>query len=121
METSRLLLMVLLGLLAGVIGFLVGGFIGATSCDWNIKEAGCIEDSAYGAIIGASVLMPLGVHLASPLRRRFPPFLVSSLAVGGIAAAGIVASGQSEWILFAIPVVQLIICVAIERRFARSS
>ena len=122
MSSPRLLsLMVLAGLLGGVIGVSVGGPIVAASCDWNTKEAGCIEPSAYGAIVGATVLMPLGVHLASPLRRHFPPLLLSSLAVGGIAAAGIVASSLSEWILFAVPIMQLIICVVIEWRFARSS
>ena len=120
--TGLLVPMVLAGLLGGTIGIFAGGLIGAATCDWSIKEAGCIEPSAYGAIIGASILMPLGVHLANWQRWRLLPFLLSLLAVGGIAAAGlavlVVDEGQ-EWVLLAIPVLQLIACVGIARPTAR--
>ncbi len=62
--SRRLLLLVpivLAGAMGGAIGLFGGGLIAAATCDWNVKEAGCVEDAAYGAVVGASVLIPLGV------------------------------------------------------------
>ena len=42
-----------------------GGLIGAMSCDWTVREAGCLEPTVYGAILGSSILMSVGVHLIS--------------------------------------------------------
>ena len=51
MRTRGLLFAVTLGgVLGAAFGFFAGGFIGALSCDWNTKEAGCVEIGAYGAI-----------------------------------------------------------------------
>ena len=112
-----LLLMVLVGLLGAGAGFAIGGIIGALTCDWNTKEAGCIEHSAYGAVIAASILIPLGVHLSSPRRGNIWLFSITLLTVAAIAGAGlsisIVGSGPQELSLIAIPVVQLTSSVAI--------
>ena len=113
---SRLFAIALGGILGAAFGFFAGGFIGALSCDWNTKEAGCVEIGAYGAITGGSVLMPIGAQLANSRRRSFPLFLLTLLAVGGIGAAGLIAAlGTSrEGIIVATPGVQLTSCVAIQ-------
>ena len=104
------------GLLGGVIGFLAGGLIGAVTCDWSIKEAGCLRPSIYGAIIGNTILMPICVQLMNR-RSSFPVFLLSLLVVSSIRAAGLIgafATGLGR-ILIAIPIVQLIGCIAVHR------
>ena len=117
MRTWSLLFAVTLGgILGAALGFFAGGFIGALSCDWNTKEAGCLEIGAYGAIIGGSVLMPIGSQLANSRRDSLPLFLLTLLAVGGIGTAGLIAAlgTGGEGIIVATPVVQLITCVAIQ-------
>lgn len=120
--THRLFAIVLAGLLGSAIGFVVGGLIEAVRCDWSIKEAGCLEPVVYGAIIGESILLMLGVYLASP-RRGSLSILPTLLAVGGIAAAGLTAAFATGLggVIIAIPVAQLIVCVAIQWRVLRSS
>ena len=116
MRTRGLLFAATLGgVLGAAFGFFAGGFIGALSCDWNTKEAGCVEIGAYGAIIGGSVLMPIGSHLANFRRHSLPLFLTTLLAFGGIGTAGLIAALGTglEGIIVATPVVQLISCVAI--------
>ena len=107
----------LAGISGAVIGFFGGGYIAAVSCDWNIKEAGCVESAVYGSIIGSSVLTPIAAQLANLRRGSFPIFLLTLLAVGGIGAVGLVAAFSTNLveILIAIPFVQLISCVAIQR------
>ena len=120
--TRRLTVVFLAGLLGGAIGSVVGGLIGATSCDWNIKEAGCLAPALYGAIAGESILLMLGVYLASP-KRGSVSILLTLLAVVGIAAAGLAvafATGLGG-ILIAIPVAQLTVSVAIQWRTLRAS
>ena len=111
------------GIIGAAIGFFAGGLIGALSCDWNTKEAGCIEVGAYGAIIGGSVLMPIGAQLAGRLRGSLPLFLLTLLTVGGIGAAGLVGASIThlEGIVLTTPVVQLISCVAIQHWAAGES
>ena len=111
------------GLLGGAIGFIAGGFIGAAACDWNTKEAGCLEPAVYGAIIGSSILMAISVQLISMQRSSFPLFLHTLLAVSGIAAAGLMvafATGFGGFII-AIPIVQLMSCIAIHRSATSSN
>ena len=120
---KRLFVITLTGLLGGAIGFFAGGFIGAESCDWNIKEAGCLEPTICGAIIGNSVLMPFGVQLANWRQVNFLLFLLTLLAVGGIAVVGLMAAFATGWggIIIAIPIIQLMSCVAIQWTTFRSS
>lgn len=122
MRTYRFLFATaLVGLLVGAIGFLAGGYIGATSCDRNIKEAGCVEPMIYGAIIGTSILMPVGVQLTYRRRGSFPLFLLTLLAVGGIAAVGLAVGFVTGLgaVIIAIPVVQLTSCVVIQYLVAK--
>jgi hypothetical protein len=105
------------GLLGGAIGFFAGGFVGAATCDWNTKEAGCLEPALYGAIIGNSMLMAFSVQLINWRRSSFRVFLLTLIAVSGIAGAGLIvafATGLGGFIV-AIPIVQLASCIAIHR------
>lgn len=100
--------------MGGGTGFFAGGLIGAMTCDWNVKEAGCVESGAYGATIGGTILMPLGVYLIGWHRDRLPLFLLTLLSVAGIAAAGLAVAfttGMSG-VIIAVPIVEFVICVA---------
>ena len=81
-SNRRLLLffVVLAGDVGGAAGLFGGGLIAAATCDWNVKEAGCLEDAAYGAVIGGSILIPVGVVVGSWRRASFPTFLFAFLA-----------------------------------------
>ena len=74
-------------------------------------------DTAYGVIIGGSILMPFGTHLASLRRGHLNSLLLALLASVGIAVVGlalfIFANDLTEWIIVAIPIVQLICCATI--------
>ena len=102
------------GLLGGAIGFLAGGLIGVVTCDRSIKEAGCLRPSIYGAIIGNSILMPICVQLINR-RSGFPVFLLTFLVVSGIGTARLLVAFATglRGIIIAIPIVQLIGCIAI--------
>ena len=98
MRDKRLLLGIALGgLLGGAIGSLAGGLIGALSCDWNVKEAGCLESSVYGAVIGNSIMIPIGVQVANWQRGNPSLFLLTLLVAGGIAAAGPLRTTPRAW------------------------
>ena len=123
MRDKRLLLGIALGgLLGGAIGYLAGGLIGALSCDWNVKEAGCLESSVYGAVIGNSIMIPIGVQVANWQRGNPSLFLLTLLVAGGIAAAGLAAYYATgvERAVIALTVLQLVSCVAIQWRSLRS-
>ena len=108
----------LAGLIAGTAGVFAGGFIGAATCDWNIREAGCVEQGAYGAIIGESILLSFALPLIILLRHRVSRVLVLLIptAVGVITASGlawaIFVDGQEESAPVAIPAAHLIVCIA---------
>lgn len=82
-----------------------------------------MEDAVYGAVIGSSVLIPIGAQLANRRSRSFPTFLLTLLAVGGIGAVGLVAAFSTNLvgIVVAMPFVQLISCVAIQRASPREA
>ena len=108
----RLCLPGLLGaLVGGVLGFIGGGLVAAATCDWTMKEAGCIQPSVTGAIIGSSVLIPAGLILARRPPVPMPLLLGTLLAVGAAASGGLTlafATGQPSFIV-AVPLVQLLI------------
>ncbi len=111
--------MALAGVVAGAIGFFAGGFIGAASCDWTVQEAGCLKPMVSGAIIGDSILMPFGVQLANWRQGSVLIFLSMLVAVGGIAVSGLAATFATGLggVIFALPFIQLISCVAIQWAF----
>ena len=98
-SNRRLLLffVVLAGAVGGAAGLFGGGLIAAATCDWNVKEAGCLEDAAYGAVIGGSILIPVGVVVGSWRRASFPTFLCAFLAVGRLRhRAGVDIHGHTR-------------------------
>ena len=121
-----LLRLVLAGIVGGAIGVLVGGYFGniaAVICD-SSGEWGCLESAVWGAFIGESVFMPLGVHLASPRRWNFLLLLLRLVGVGAISVPSAVvalATIRFDEILLATPVIQLGVCIGIEWSAARSS
>ncbi len=105
------------GLLGGAVGFAGGALIGATLGGGNAicgDDACGLEEAAYGAIAGQSILLPLGVHIANGRRGNYGFSLITSVVIG---AAGIVAvdatNDGSPFIV--VPVLQLVSSILIER------
>ena len=80
------------GILGGIVGFIAGMLFGAITCDWNIKEAGCVEDAAIAAIIGSSVVMLAALLVAAGNLRTILTSALMLVAVLGIGAAGTTAA-----------------------------
>lgn len=76
------------GFFLGIVGMLggaaVGSQIGQSDCPSRDVDKDCVARHAYtGALVAGTVLVPIGVHLASPDRRNLPLSLaVSALAAG---------------------------------------
>lgn len=121
-----LLRLVLAGLVGGAIGVLVGGYIGnsaAVICD-SSGDFGCLESAAWGALIGESIFLTLGVHLANPRRWNFLLLLLRLVGVGAISVPSAVvalATIRFEESLLAAVLIQLGVCIGIEWWAARSS
>jgi len=110
--------MILGGLLGGAIGFFGGGFAGALINDDQDgeDELEVVEGFAVGAVIGETLLLPLGVNIAN---YRQGSYSLSLLAATAITAVGLAfaTSGEDELeFLIPVPVLQLISSVMIEKR-----
>lgn len=111
------------GLTGGVVGFFGFGIAGALIASGLSDNQGdgyeALGGFAIGALVGESVLLPLGVHLTN---RRQGDYGVSLLASAGIAALGLGLTGalQDMGIVFlpAIPLAQLVTSISLERRTA---
>ena len=118
--------LVLAGIVGGAIGVLVGGYIGnsaAVICD-SSGDFGCLESAVWGAFIGESIVMPLGVQLASPRRWNILLLFLRLVSVGAISVPSAVVALTTirfEEILLATLVIQLGVCIGIEWWAARSS
>jgi len=113
--------LILAGLGGGTVGLFAGGLAGWQLAGGNSicgDDACGLEGGAYGAIIGESALLPLGVHLANHNRGNY---WLSLLASAGIGAAGILAvdAANDGWPLIGVPVAQVISSILIERATAR--
>jgi hypothetical protein len=108
---------VLIGSAAGAAGGLLGGLAGAVLA--GCSGEGCAGPVIVGAVVGGTLTLPLGVHLAEGRRGSLA---ASTLASVGIAAAGVAATAltradvahQGIWVL--VPVGQMVAAIAIERR-----
>lgn len=111
--------MVLGGLALGAAGFFGGGYLGAILADRSSDlEFAALTGFAVGAVIGETIGLPLGVHLANKGRGEYAPSLLVS---AGIAAVGLaLASSGDDHLeyLIPVPIIQLIASIAIERRTA---
>lgn len=108
------------GLLGGAVGFAVGALAGSAVGGGNAicgDDACGLEEAAWGAAIGESVLLPLGIHLVN---RRRGNYGLSLLASAGIAGVGILAVDATNdgWPLIPVPVAQLVSSILIERATA---
>ncbi len=108
------------GLLGGAVGFAAGALIGSAVGGGNAlcgDDACGLEEAAWGAAIGESVLLPLGVHLVNHRRGNYG---FSLLASAGIAGLGILAVDATNdgWPLIPVPVAQLVSAILIERATA---
>ena len=113
--------LILGGLLGGALGFFGGGLAGALLNEPESSEddLAVIEGFAIGAVIGETVTLPLGVHIAN---RRQGNYGYSLLAAAGLTAVGLAfaTSGEDHLeYLFPVPVLQLISSVLIERNTTR--
>ena len=94
----------------GVLGFTAGALVAAANCDWNTQEAGCVEDSVIGAVIGGSLLIPAGFLLLQRHSVPWPPLISGLLVVGAAASVGLAlgfATGHPVFIV-AVPLVQIL-------------
>lgn len=112
--------LVLAGLTGGTLGFFGGLYLGSAIGGGNRicgDDACGLEEAAYGAVIGESVLLPLGIHLANHSRGNYG---LSLLASAGIAAVGIAAISATDDAspLIAVPIAQIVSSILIERATA---
>ncbi len=116
--------MVAAGLGGGVVGFVVGGYIGARLSDDpnNYEDLDALAGGLAGGTIGESLLLPVAVHLTNHRRGKVLPAMLAStaLGVGGVWLA--IATQDSAplpgIILSLTPIAQLISSITIERRTA---
>ena len=105
------------GLIGGAVGFAGGALIGATLGGGNAicgDDACGLEEAAYGAIVGQSVLLPLGVHIANGRRGNYGYSLITSMVIGAAGIAAVHATNDGAPFI-AVPVLQLVSSILIER------
>lgn len=104
--------MVFGGLLLGAGGLVAGALLGNQLQRYPCED--CIEGAFYGALVGESLAIPLGVHLGDRGHGNAGTALAASLGIGALGLGA--AAATHEWsLLLAIPVAQLVTSIAIER------
>jgi hypothetical protein len=109
--------MTLGGLLGGAVGVVAGGLAGAAlgGGDRLCGDDPCgFEEAVWGAAVGMSVMLPLGVHLANHRRGSYGTELVASLVVGAVGL-GLSSQSNNGAPLVLVPVGQLVASILIER------
>ena len=108
------------GLAGGAVGFFALGYIGALIADdASDDEFAALGGFATGAVIGETIGLPLGVHLANGRQGKLLPSVLTS---SGISALALFAATRGEdhlEYLLVVPLVQLVTSIAIERRTSR--
>lgn len=113
------------GLAAGGIGMFVGGYTGARITDDrdNYDDVDFLPGLIWGATIGESLMLPVGVHLANRRQGKLLPAMLASAAIGlGGVTLAIAAQDRTPVpgiILGLTPFAQLATSIAIERATAR--
>ena len=105
------------GIAGGAVGVMAGGWVGGKARE-GVCEDCALSGLLYGAVVGGSAALPVGVHLANGRRGRLGPSLLASLALGG-AGLGAAALTNEYGMLLAVPVAQLVSAIAIERATSR--
>lgn len=114
------------GVVGGVVGLYGGGLAGGLIADRHCAKskshsAGCFGEFwtgvGIGALIGESVLLPLGVHIADRSRGNYWMMSLASLGlgVGGAALAAIPGNDWEGQTLIATAVSQMVASIVIER------
>ncbi len=101
------------GLLGATVGFFGGGFLGAGISGQRGYDS--IGNSVIGAIIGETLVMPLGVHYGNKRKGSFVLDLLTSLTIVGGGLLTIKELDADESFLLFIPVLQIGGTVAVER------
>ncbi len=101
------------GILGGAVG-VFGGALAGAYLTGNSCEDCALVGAVYGAVTGGSTLLPLGVHLANGRRGNFGSSLLASLAVGAVGL-GVAQAANSVEVMIAVPVLQIVSAVFIER------
>jgi hypothetical protein len=113
------------GIGMGLAGFALGAYVGtrAGHNSGDCGDDGCITQGLYGAAIGGTFGLALGIHLGN---RRRGNFLVDFAAAGGIWGAGMELGTLLHWrgqaplvILTGIPIAQLMVTTSVERATGR--
>jgi hypothetical protein len=115
-------LLILGGIIGGAAG-LYGGALAGYHLSGGDRLCGDDSCGLYAGILGAAVgemaLLPLGVHLANRRRGDYGLDLLASIALG-VGGSALASTSDSSVLLIAVPVVQLISVVLIERATSRS-
>ena len=109
------------GILGGAAGLLGGGLAG-----YHLGGGGrlCGDDSCglyagvLGAVAGEMALLPLGVHLANHSHGNYGYSLLASVAIGVVGTSA-AAKHESGLVLLAVPIVQIVSSILIERATSR--
>jgi hypothetical protein len=115
-KQASLGVMALGGVLGGAAGAFAGGIIGAKAAD--TCEDCALEGLIYGFVGGGSAALPLGVHLANHRRGNYGLSLLASLAIGAVGFGTTLATHGDGRLMIAVPVLQLVSSIAIERTTA---
>jgi hypothetical protein len=110
--------MILGGLLGGAIGFFGGGFAGAVINDTDDSEddLAALAGFALGAVIGETLTLPLGVHVANRRQGNYGLSLLASAAITGVGIALATSGDDRLEYLIPVPVLQLFSSILIEKR-----
>jgi hypothetical protein len=111
-------LLALGGLGAATVGTFGGALVGAKATTRYPCEDCGLEGLIYGGVAAGSTLLPLGVHLANGRRGNYRAALLASLGIGA-AGLGVAIASQEGAVMLAVPVLQLVSSIAIERKTAR--
>ena len=101
------------GILGGAAGLAAGAMVGRQIGDEGCED--CWADEVFwGAVVGASVGLATGVHLANGRRGSLANAALASLVIG---AGGLLAAGLADGpaLLLAIPIFQIAGAITIER------
>lgn len=94
-------------------GALIGGFLGGGDKICGDDPCG-FQGAILGAVGGEVALLPLGVHLANGRRGKYLPALAVSASIAGLGIT-LAGNGDHGEILVAVPVLQLVSSILIER------
>jgi hypothetical protein len=120
-QPARVGNLILGGLIGGAVGFFAGGFAGAVlnDRDDDPDELDALAGFVVGAIVGETVTLPLGVHLANKRRGNFGQSLLASAAATAVGLFIATRGEDHPEAVIPIPIIQLGASVIIEQKTTR--